>query len=162
MNDKLLRKYAQLIVKTGLNIQKNQTLVVSTPIECAHFARMVAEAAYDEGAREVVMNWNDELSNKIRYLKAPDEIFDEFPNWRKEYYNFYAQNGAAFLSIAASDPELLKDVDPDRISRARKASNTALIEYSERLMSNENAWCVVSAPTASWAEKVFPGVDEDE
>lgn len=162
MNDKLLRKYAQLIVKTGLNIQKNQTLVVSTPIECAHFARMVAEAAYDEGAREVVMNWNDELSNKIRYLKAPDEIFDEFPNWRKEYYNFYAKNGAAFLSIAASDPELLKDVDPDRISRARKASNTALIEYSERLMSNENAWCVVSAPTASWAKKVFPGVDEDE
>lgn len=161
MNDKLLHKYAQLIVKTGLNIQKKQTLVIFAPIECANFARMVAEIAYDEGAREVVIDWKDELSSKIRFLKAPDEIFDEFPDWKKEFYNFYANNGAAFLSIAASDPELMKDVDPERISRARKASNTALIEYSERLMSNKNAWCVASVPTASWAKKVFPQLDED-
>ena len=152
MNDKLLRKYAELIVKTGLNIQKKQTLVIFAPIECAYFARMVAEIAYDEGAREVVIDWKDELSSKIRFLKAPDEIFDEFPDWKKEFYNFYANNGAAFLSIAASDPELMKDVDPDRISRARKVSNTALIEYSERLMSNKNAWCVASVPTVSWAK----------
>ncbi|MBE3101497.1 MAG: aminopeptidase, partial [Firmicutes bacterium] len=156
MNKEVMQKYARLIIKTGINIQKNQILVVSTPIECAYFARTIAEIAYEEGAREVVMNWRDELSTKIRYVHAPDEIFDEYPNWQKEYYTSYANKGAAFLSISASDPELMKDVDPGRMSRANKVSRSALIEYSERLMSNKNTWCVVSIPTASWAKKVFP------
>lgn len=157
-----MQKYARLIIKTGINIQKNQILVVSTPIECAYFARTIAEIAYEEGAREVVMNWRDELSTKIRYVHAPDEIFDEYPNWQKEYYTSYANKGAAFLSISASDPELMKDVDPGRMSRANKVSRSALIEYSERLMSNKNTWCVVSIPTASWAKKVFPDLTEDK
>lgn len=157
-----MQKYARLIIKTGINIQKNQILVVSTPIECAYFARTIAEIAYEEGAREVVMNWRDELSTKIRYVHAPDEIFDEYPDWQKEYYTSYANKGAAFLSIAASDPELMKDVDPERMSRANKVSRSALLEYSERLMSNKNTWCVISIPTVSWAKKVFPGLAEDK
>jgi len=157
-----LEKYARLVVKTGINIQPNQTLVVSSPIECAEFARIIAEIAYREGAREVVMNWNDELSARIRYLHAPDEIFDEFPEWRKEFYISYARKGAAFLSISASDPELLKDINPDRIARANKVSKRELKEYSERMMSNQNTWCIVSVPTETWAKKVFPHQPAEE
>lgn len=152
-----LEKYAELVVKTGVNIQPNQTLVISAPLECAPFARSMASIAYKAGAREVVMNWKDELSAKIKFLEAPDEIFDEFPEWQKEFYLFYARKGAAFISIAAADPELLKAVDPERVVRVQKAGNTALKEYRERMMSNKNAWSVVSIPTEAWAMKVFPG-----
>ncbi|HWR42388.1 MAG TPA: aminopeptidase [Sporomusa sp.] len=162
MNTTPLEKYAQLVVKTGINIQKDQTLVITSPIECAPFARVIAEVAYQAGAREVVMNWKDELSSKIRFLQAPEEIFDEFPEWQKEFYLSYVRKGAAFVSIAASDPELLKEVNPDRVVRVQKASNNALKEYRERLMSNKNAWCIVSIPTHSWAKKVFPEVSEGE
>lgn len=156
MNKILLERYARLIVKTGINIQKNQTLVVSSPIECAEFTRIISEAAYKEGARDVVIRWTDELSAKIRYLLAPDAVFDEFPEWQKEFYMFYVRQGAAFISIAAEDPELLKDVDASRVVRVQKAGSTALKEYRERLMSNKNVWCVVSVPNKAWAQKVFP------
>jgi aminopeptidase len=72
----------------------------------------------------------------------------------------YAEKGAAFVSVAASDPELLKEVKPERVMKTQKASSTALKEYRERTMSNKNAWCVVSVPTASWAKKVFPELSE--
>ena len=162
MNTLLLEKYADLIVKTGVNIQSGQILVISSPIECASFARMIAEVAYLAGARDVVMNWKDELFSKIRFLQAPEEVFEEFPEWQKEFYISYVKQGAAFISIAATDPELLKDVNPDRVAKVQKTSNLALQEYRERLMSNKNAWCVVSIPTKSWAKKVFPQVSEDE
>ncbi|KGK86249.1 peptidase M29 [Desulfosporosinus sp. HMP52] len=162
MNKNSLKKYAQLIVKTGLNLQKNQTLVISSPIECALFTRMVAENAYQEGARDVVIQWRDELFSKIRYLHAPEEIFEEFPEWQKEFYLSYVHQGAAFLSIAASDPELMKDVNPERITKAQKTSNIALKDYRDRLMSNQNTWCVVSIPTTAWAEKVFPHLSTEE
>lgn len=162
MNNAELEKYALLVVKTGINLQKDQTLVISSPIECAPFTRLVAEAAYSSGARDVVLNWVDELSSKIRFLHAPDEVFDEFPEWRKEFYLSYLRGGAAFVSISAADPELLKDVNPEKIIRAQKASNTALKEYREKIMSHENSWCVVSVPTVPWAKKVFPDVSEEQ
>lgn len=159
-NEHLLEQYARLIVNTGVNLQQGQTLVITSPIECAAFARMIAEQAYTSGARDVVMKWKDELFSKLRYLKAPEAVFNEFPDWEKEFYMTYVRQGAAFVSIAASDPELLKDVQPERVSKAQKASNTALKEYRERLMSNKNVWCVVSIPTKAWATKVFPNLDE--
>ncbi|WP_371372684.1 aminopeptidase [Sporomusa aerivorans] len=162
MDKKVLEKYARLVVKTGVNLQRAQTLVITSPLECADFARVITETAYQAGAREVVMNWKDELSSKIRFMQAPEEIFDEFPEWQKEFYLSYVRKGAAFVSIAASDPELLKEVNPDRVVRAQKASNTALREYRERMMSNQNAWNIVSIPTAAWAQKVFPGISGEE
>ena len=156
-----LKKYAELIVKTGVNLEQNQILVINAPIECAEFTRLVATAAYQAGAREVVVSWGDELLGKIRFMMAPDEIFDEFPQWRKEFYLSYVRQGAAFVSISAADPELLKDVNPERIARAQKASSNALKEYRERLMSNKNAWCVVSIPTVAWAKKVFPELEAE-
>ncbi|MBS4021135.1 MAG: aminopeptidase [Dethiobacter sp.] len=160
--DNMLEKYARLIVKTGVNIQQGQTLVITSPIECATFARMIAETAYREGARDVIVNWRDELLTKIRFLLAPEEVFDEFPSWQKELYLSYFRQGAAFVSISASDPELMKDVEPDRIVRAHKSSSSAVKEYREGLMAHKNPWCVVSIPTASWAKKIFPGHSADD
>ena len=161
MDHNFLKKYASLIVKEGINIQKDQILVINSPIECAEFTREISEIAYREGARDVVVNWNDELLAKIKYLNAPEEVFEEFPSWRKELYVSYAEKGAAFLSISASDPELMKDVKPERLIKANKASSTALRDYRERLMSDKNVWCVVSVPTKAWAKKVFPEISEE-
>ena len=44
-----LYEYARLLVEIGANVQKGQTLIISSPIECAPFARMCAVAAYDAG-----------------------------------------------------------------------------------------------------------------
>lgn len=162
MNNEQLKKYARLLVKTGINIQEDQILVLTSPIECAPFARMIAEIAFKEGARDVVMNWGDDLTNRIKLLEAPEKVFEEFPEWKKEFYISYVRQGAAFLSISASDPEILKGVDNKRLSKYQKVSSDALKEFRERLMSNKNVWCVASIPTVPWAKKVFPELHEEE
>lgn len=160
--ENLLKKYAKLTIYQGVNVQKNQTLVISSPIECAEFTRMLVEEAYIKGAKEVVVQWNDELTGKLKYKYSPMEVFETVPEWVKESRLSYAKEGACFLSISASDPELLKDVDPKKVATFRKASSIASREFSSRLMSNENAWSIVSIPTVGWAKKVFPNVSEDE
>lgn len=160
--ENLLKKYAKLAIYQGVNVQKNQTLVISSPIECAKFTRMLVEEAYIKGAKEVVVQWNDELTGKLKYKYSPMEVFETVPEWVKESRLSYAKEGACFLSISASDPELLKDVDPKKVATFRKASSIVSREFSSRLMSNENAWSIVSIPTVGWAKKVFPNVSEDE
>ncbi|MCY6371656.1 aminopeptidase [Clostridium ganghwense] len=157
-----LQKYAELAVKTGVNIQKDQTLVINSPIECAEFVRLVAKFAYKAGAKNVHVEWNDEELALIKYINAPEEAFKEFPKWKAEGYEELAKNGAAFLSISASNPELLKDADPKRIAAANKTRSIALKNYREYIMNSTVAWSVVSIPTKGWAKKVFPNISEEK
>ena len=160
--DLLLNKYAKLAVQIGVNIQKDQILVIKSPIECAQFTRKLVEEAYKAGALEVVVHWSDEITGKLKFDYAPMEVFEEMPKWMIDSNLSYAKKGAAFLSISASDPELLKNVDPKKISTFRKTASLASREFSERLMSNENSWSIVSIPTNAWAKKVFPKVSTEE
>ena len=157
-----LREYAALLARVGLNIQPGQTLVISSPVECAGFARLCASAAYDAGCREVVMNWRDDVLAREKFLRAESSVFDEVPLWRRHFYNDYAREGAAYLSIAAEDPENLLGVDPDRLVRSQRAGGKALEEFYRLQMSSGFPWCIASIPIPSWAKRVFPGLPEEE
>ena len=162
MNINLLKKYAALVIRVGVNLQKNQPLVIHAPITCADFVHALASEAYDAGAYDVAVNWNDEEFAHIRFQKAHAERFREFPAWRKLFYDDHAEQGAAFISIAASDPDLYSDIDLKRLTEASQTAGKALMDYRARLMSNKNTWCVVSVPTNAWARKVFPDYTETE
>lgn len=157
-----LEKYAELAVKVGVNIQPGQTLLVRSPIECAPFVRNVLKCAYDCGAKNVHVEWSDEESALIKYLHAPDETFNEFPKWISDQYVDIAKEGGAFLTVYAQNPDLLKDVDPQRVANFQKASATALKEWRSYTLSDKCKWSIVSIPTESWAAKVFPDVSKEE
>ena len=160
--DEKLREYARLLVRVGLNVQKGQTLVISSPVECAFFARLCAAEAYDAGCREVVMNWSDDALGRMKYLRAEDSVFDTVPLWRRHFYNDYALEGAAYLAISASDPENLKGVDPGRLVRSQQASRKALKDFDRLQMCSGFPWCIASIPIPAWARKVFPDLPENE
>lgn len=157
-----IEKYAELLIKIGINIQKDQILVINSPIECAEFARIVTVKAYEAGAKEVIIRWDDEKSTRLRFKLANDEIFDEVNSWDLDFMNTTVDKDAAYLRISASDPELMKDVDPKRMARSHKSQTMALKYYRSKLMSNANVWCIASIPTIPWAKKVFPNAVTDE
>ena len=160
MMDEKLREYARLLVQVGLNVQKGQTLVISSPVECAFFARLCAAEGYDAGCREVVMNWSDDALGRMKYLHAEDSVFDAVPLWRRHFYNDYALEGAAYLAISASDPENLRGVDPGRLVRSQQASGRALKEFDRLQMCSGFPWCIASIPIPAWSRKVFPDLPE--
>jgi len=161
MNEKL-REYARLLIQVGLRVQKGQRLVISSPVECAFFARMCAEEAYAIGCKEVVMNWHDDAMARLKYLHADDSIFDEVAVWRSHFFNDHALEGAAYLAISASDPENFKGVENHRIIRAQQASGKALKDFDRLQMCGGFPWCIASIPIPSWAKTVFPDAGEDE
>jgi aminopeptidase len=154
--DELLDKYVRLIVRVGVNLQREQLLVINAPIECASFARSIAREAYAAGAHDVIICWKDEQFSLLRYQMAKKPVFMEFPEWRRMLYMDYAEQGAAFISILAEDPEVFRSVEPERLKFSQQAAGAALLEYRQRIMKNENSWCVVSIPTEGWAKAVFP------
>ena len=156
------KSYAELVIREGVNIQKGQRLAITCQVECADFARMCAEAAYDAGCRDVLMRWRDDALTRMRYLRADGSVFDEVNPWDVQFCDVLSEEGAAWLSIYAEDPENLKGVDPDRIRRAQVSGGKALETFRQRQIRNEMPWSICSVPTKAWAKAVFPDLPEEE
>jgi len=159
---KNLEKYAELAVKVGVNVQKGQTLVVNAALDAAEFVRLVVKKAYETGAHNVIVNWNDDTVSKTKYDLAPDEAFKEYPEWRAKETEDLAEKGAAFMAVISASPDLLKGVNPERISNFQKAAGQALEKYRQAIQSDKVSWTVVAAAAPEWAEKVFPDAPSDQ
>lgn len=157
-----LENYADLAVRVGVNIQEGQTLYVRTPMHAAPYVREVAKKAYAAGAKHVRVEWSDEELAKIKYEMAPEEAFSEFPEWQANVLVQEAEHGAAFLSISGSDPDLLKNIDPERIATANKTTGAANSTFRRYIQSDKVSWSIVAVPSEKWAEKVFPEAKGEE
>ncbi|WP_199614305.1 aminopeptidase [Paenibacillus alkalitolerans] len=157
-----LDNYMELAVKIGVNVQKDQTLVINAPTSALELVRKAAKAAYEAGAKNVHVEWSDDVLVRLKYDLAPDEAFTEFPLWKAKGFEEMAADGAAFLYFISSNPDLLKGVDPDRIATSRKAAGEAMSEFRKYVTSDRISWSILAVPTDVWASKVFPDVPAEE
>ncbi|WP_217586350.1 aminopeptidase [Lentibacillus saliphilus] len=155
-------KYAELALKTGVNLQKGQALMVNAPIEGADFTKMVVRKAYEMGAKDVHINWVDDELTLLKYEYAPEEVLATVPEWRVKLYDYYAEDGAAVLSIRSTNPDLLKDIDPSRIAKANKANAEAMTNFRKYTMNDRITWSIISIPTGDWSQKIFPDLSQEE
>lgn len=76
MNQDTLRKYARTLLQYGVNLQQDQTLVISVDVENKDFAVIVTEEAYELGAKEVVLNWRCSPIARQRLLHANESVLE--------------------------------------------------------------------------------------
>lgn len=162
MNKQLIKKFARLAIKSGVNLQKDQILVINTPVNCIELTQEIALCAYEEGASYVMVKYNDDIINKYFFTYAPMESIKEIPDYAVQQMKYIVDNKAAVINISAPTPGLFKDVDPEKLMIHSKATKEKLTFYRKFMMSNGSQWLVIAAPTASWASKVFPDVHEKE
>ena len=71
--DERLRRYAELTVRVGANVQPDQDVVVMCLIEHAEIARAVAREAYRAGAQHVVVLYSDLHLRRAAIELGPEE-----------------------------------------------------------------------------------------
>ena len=165
-----LNKYAEVIVKAGLNLQPDQRLLIGIPlyglmgvsIEIAPLIRQIAKAAYQAGARHVDVMWNDDQLLLTRFKEASAESLSDFPSWRADAAVKAAEEGDAVLILFAEDPELLSDIDPDLSIKYRTSFLEATKRFVELRYKLATNITIAAAPVSGWTEKVFPGLPIEE
>ncbi|GAB4573875.1 MAG: aminopeptidase [Anaerolineae bacterium] len=158
-----LEKYADVLLRVGLNLQAGQRLFIISPIDpqAVPLVRQVTARAYQIGARLVSVLWTDEELVRIRLEHAPRDSFEEYPNWQAAAPLEFVRNGDAMLSIFANNPELLAGQDPALIATLQKTSAERNRELSQLISASAVNWLVGSVAIESWASKVFPGAPAD-
>jgi aminopeptidase len=161
--ERMLRTYAELTVKVGLNLQPHQRLLIIGPVanggcalEAAPLVRQITAAAYDAGARLVETLWGDEALLGARLTHAAKDSFDEFSAWLPDALVQHVEAGHAVLSIYANDPDQLKDYPPELVATVQQATARRVRPFREHISRNQTNWGVVAAAAGSWAARVFP------
>jgi len=157
-----LDKYAELIVRTGVNVQPGQDVFVTAVIEAASLVRRVAKHAYAAGASNVHVDWSDDELSRLKYEKAADEVFTSFPAWETAKREDFVERGAVFISIVSSSPDLLKGIDSSRIANYQKSAGQGLQQFRRAIQADKVSWTVVAAAGKEWAQKVFPAVSSEQ
>lgn len=155
MKKLVLKKYAQLTVRSGVNLKKGQGCLIYAQVEQYEFARLVEEEAYKAGAGWVYMMWMDQPSSKLRYKYEDVETLSQVQEWEKARLQYFVDELPARIFIESSDPDGLKGVDVDKMQLVNGAVSKITKKYREQ-MENVHQWTIVAVPSEKWAKKVFP------
>jgi aminopeptidase len=167
-HQELLRKYAEAIVRVGLNLRAGQRLVIYNAINRGippagrALVHEVTKVAYAAGARYVEAIWGDEEMNRIRLQHAPADSLDEFPKFHISGLMDMIEHGDALLSISANDPDIYKGLDSERVVALQMANLENYKPVSLNVSRNAINWCVAAAASPAWAAKIFPDLNQAE
>ncbi|GMA64444.1 aminopeptidase [Alicyclobacillus fastidiosus] len=153
--------YAELAVRLGVNVQPGQLVVIDAELDAVAFVRVLAQKAYDAGARMVHVEWSDAEVNRTKLLRSPADALSEYPRWKAQGYLEMAEAGAAFIGIHTPKPGFLKDVAADRLAASQRAAQQALQPYQRMRMSAMVSWLGMLVPTQAWADQVFQDLPEE-
>ena len=156
MTGETLNKFAEAVLRVGVNLQENQGLEIICPVEKSEVAAALTAAAYQMKAKIVRVRWECEAVDRLNYLHASTETLSDIPKWIIDSKNYLVEKGFCYVAISAENPSAFIDVPSQKIAAAAQARGKALKKFYENVMSNGIRWCVVSVPTKEWAEKVFP------
>ncbi|HAC10630.1 MAG TPA: peptidase M29, partial [Clostridiales bacterium] len=159
MRQSQLKKYAKLLVKTGINVKKGQTVFVQAGLDQPEFVALVVEECYKAGAKEVYVEWSYQPTEKLSALYMSQETLSELKPWAEAKWAYKAEKYACRLFIESEDPDGMKGVDAHKMSESRKAIFPKIKKYREAL-ENRHQWCIAAVPGAAWAKKVFPELPE--
>lgn len=156
-----LKRYAELLVKTGVHLQKRQELIVNVSVEQKDLALAVVSEAYKAGAKKVTLEWMAQEEKKLRYHYQSEETLSGLENWEIERLKFHAETLPARLYIESDDPDGLAGVDQKKVARANR-KRYPLIKPFEDAMDNRDQWCIAGAAGEKWAKKVFPDLPKKQ
>jgi len=157
-----LQRYAEVVIKIGINVQPGQRVLITPWVENADFVRVLTEQAYKAGASFVDVLWEDEQLRLTRFEHAPRDSFDLHSDWPSAAIIEAGKRGDAVIRMATPDPTLLLKQDPSLVNVFQKTQSQQLQPYLNLVRNRGINWAGIAVPTERWAANVLPDVPEGE
>ena len=155
MKKTTMQKYARLIAQKGVNVQKNQEVIIRAGLDQPEFVKMVAEECYRKGAKKVTVEWDYQPLTKVNYRYRSLKTLSMMDEWQVEKLKHQVDALPAVIYIESEDPDGLKGVDQSKVAKAQRAIYPIIKPLHDQ-MDNKYQWCIAAVPGEAWAKKVFP------
>ena len=156
MNKTRLKKYANLIARCGVNVQKGQEVVVNAGLDQPEFVKMVVEECYKAGAKKVSVEWSYQPLTKLNVRYCTEKVLSTMEKWQIEKLEHRAEILPCMIHLISEDPDGLTGINQKKMAKSL-AARAKIIKPIRTKMENKNQWCIAAVPGKEWAKKVFPG-----
>lgn len=157
MKKTVLRNYARLIARVGVNIEKGQEVCVYAGLDQPEFVKLVVEECYRAGAKKVTVEWDYQPLTKVHLRSRSLKTLQKVENWEIEKMRWRAETLPCRIHLISDDPDGLKGVNMEKLAKSSQARYKVMKPFREQTEGKEQ-WCIAAVPGAAWAKKVFPGL----
>ena len=161
MKKSILREYARLIVRCGVNVQKGQEVLVNCGLDQPEFVAMVVDEAYKGGAGKVTVNWSYQPLTKLHARYQSVKTLGTVQEWEKLKLQHYVDTVPCRIHLISDDPDGLKGVNTAKLAKGRQLSYPIIKPYSDARNGQEQ-WCGAAVPGVAWAKKLFPELSKNQ
>ena len=156
MNKTRLKKYANLIARCGVNVQKGQEVIVMAELDQPEFVKMVVDECYKLGAKKVSVDWSYQPLTKshVRYCK--EAVLGSLDDWQIKKWEHQAEVLPCKIYLISEDPDGLAGINQKKFASSM-AKRSKIIKPIRAKMENRYQWCIAAVPGKEWAKKLFPG-----
>ena len=161
VSEKLLKKYAELIVRTGVNVQEGQIVQLTVSVEQYRFAELVIEECYKAGAKKVNVTWTSDVQSRLDFTYAGQDVLSAVLPWEEAKMQQMVDDLPCRIFIVSDDPDALAGIDPQKISSVSQ-SRQAVIKPYRNAIEGKHQWVIAAHPSEKWAKKCFPDADDAE
>lgn len=151
-----LRKYARLIARKGVNVQKGQSVIVCAELEQPEFVAMVVEECYRAGAAQVRVEWTYVPLTRLDVRFCKPAVLEKVEDWQIEKIKHRVQVLPAMIYLISDDPDALSGINMEKYVKASQKKRMIIKPYRDE-MENKYTWCIAAVPGKGWAKKLFPG-----
>ncbi len=156
MNREIYEKYAQLLLKAGVNLQRGQNLLVKGEFVHMDFVNIIEEQAYKMGARYVEADFENPQSTVNRSCHQQDEFLGYIPSYMKNKVDYLSQERWSLIRLdGKADPAVYEKINQERDLSYKKNMRELQKPLMSSFFSGECAWSIACVPTLKWAEQVF-------
>ena len=151
-----LKKYANLIARCGVNVQKGQEVYITAELDQPEFVKMVVDECYKAGAKKVTVDFSYEplTRSHVKYCKT--DVLGTLDKWQIEKWERQAEIIPCKIYLISEDPDALEGIDQQKYAKAM-AMRSKTIKPIRAKMENKYQWCIAAVPGKKWAKKIFPG-----
>ncbi len=155
MNKTRLKKYANLIARCGVNVQKGQEVVVNAGLDQPEFVKMVVDECYKAGAKKVSVEWSYQPLTKLNVRYCTEKVLSTVEKWQIEKLEHRAEVLPCMIHLISEDPDGLAGINQKKMAKSM-AARAKIIKPIRTKMENKYQWCIAAVPGKEWAKKVFP------
>ena len=161
MKKSVLRAYARLIARTGVNIQKGQEVFIAADLDQPEFVAMLVDECYKCKAKKVVVDWNYQPLQKLHVRHRSLTTLSRVEDYELARWQHYVDTIPCRIYLLSEDPDGLKGIDQEKLAKSQQAKFPVIKPYRDQI-ENRYQWCIAAVPGEAWAKKLFPGLRKSQ
>ena len=155
MKKTVLRQYARLIARTGVNIRPGQEVFIAAELDQPEFVAMLVDECYKCKAKKVVVDWSYQPLQKLHYRYRTNTTLGKVEDYELARWQHYVDTIPCRIYLLSEDPDGLRGINQEKMAKSQQKRFPVIKPYRDAI-ENKYQWCIAAVPGEAWAKKLFP------